>query len=142
MAAKYFDTFPCDLWSLPNFFYCIKYSDDSLSLEEIHRLFYRQLSLIAKDLEVSEIVRSELARTKKDDIEKLENMWSQRDQRNTFRDRTNDILVPSGSETVAASAALSKKRKTSDEEGAVSRYKSSTTENGYLMQAKQIKYDQ
>ncbi|KAF0529901.1 hypothetical protein F8M41_012516 [Gigaspora margarita] len=121
--SKYSDTFPCDLWSFPNFFCCIKFSDNSLSLEKIQRLFYCQLSLIAKDLEVSEIARkkaSELLQTKKDDIEDLQNMQGQRDQRSTLRDRTNDIPVPSGSETVAASAAPSKKRKTSDEEGAAS----------------------
>ncbi|CAG8758897.1 3744_t:CDS:2, partial [Gigaspora margarita] len=103
--------------------YALQFSDDSLSLEEIERLFYRQLNLIEKDLEVSEIARKkacELLRTKKDDIKKVEKMWGQQDQRSTLRDRTNDIPVPSGSETVAASAAPSKKRKTSVEEGAAS----------------------
>ncbi|CAG8796998.1 6315_t:CDS:2, partial [Gigaspora rosea] len=39
----------------------------------------------------------------------LENMWSKRSQRDTLRDKTNDMPVP---KTAAASIAPSKKRKT------------------------------
>ncbi|CAG8517073.1 9786_t:CDS:2 [Racocetra persica] len=88
VCSKYFETFPFDL--------CIKKS--------------------SKDPEIRGKVR-QLLGTKKADIQELKNIWSKRNKKNVLKDIKNEVPVATNSKgTVTASAAQSKKRKTSDEE--------------------------
>ncbi|CAG8588508.1 hypothetical protein RIR_e45425_A0A2N0RQF7_9GLOM [Rhizophagus irregularis DAOM 181602=DAOM 197198] len=126
-ASKYFTLFPCEFWSLENFFSCVTFNaneGDEDHLDKIYHAFYSALGTIKSNSpEIYNKIEKLQQSTKKADTKRVSKLWK---QQNTLKDVTNVVCNERCGENTTSSVP-SKKRKSNNR-----RYYFATKSKGQL----------
>ncbi|PKK65623.1 hypothetical protein RhiirC2_785881 [Rhizophagus irregularis] len=111
-ASKYFTLFPCEFWSLENFFSCVTFNaneGDEDHLDKIYHAFYSALGTIKSNSpEIYNKIEKLQQSTKKADTNKrVSKFWK---QQNTLKDVTNVVCNERCGENTTSSVPTKKRK--------------------------------